>query len=567
MPNHGSQRPERPALKLSPRFGLAVSGVVLVAVAAICGNTQIEAAFGREPHSLSWGPLLFRLLLAVHGGALIAASFFPRENVLAPKTKLFDRPTLWILAVISVVALALRIPSLDSSLWLDEVLTMVHFARPSLATIVTSFPDQNQHMFFSLLAHLSIRIFGEHAWALRVPSVMFGIASLWSLFLVGRRIVGRTEALLACGLMAVSYHHIWFSQNARGYIGLLFFTNLATWLWLECFDDNRWSNWLAYAISVALGFWIHMTMVFVAAAHALIWLIVWLRSGRDTGRLWRALIAYALCGTFVLQLHALSLPEFLRTGVGEFSPPSEWTSPLWVVRESLRSLKIGFAGGAVLVGGVVFLGAGWLDILRRYQRAGWAMVLPGVLGGGITLAMGHNLWPRFFFFSMGFALLIVIHGAMMAPEWLGSLLRLDRRYYAPAGYVLSGIIIAASIVTIPRVYALPKQDFTGARDFVERQRHAGDNVVSVGLASLVYSLYYAPSWSMAKTKEDLAAIDSNGAPTYVVYTLPVALKSANPDIWEVVQKDFDTVKIFPGTLGGGEVYVCRSRDHSASGLH
>jgi mannosyltransferase len=552
------------------RPALAVAGTVLAGVAAAWNSSRIEAAFGREPHALSWGPALFRLLLALHGLVLIAASFVPRAKT-APRrggaTEVFDRSTLWILGLISLVAIALRIPSLDSCLWLDEVLTMVHFARPPLATIFTSFPDQNQHMFFSLLAHLSIKAFGEHAWALRVPSVAFGVASLWSLFLVGRGIVGRTEALLACALMAVSYHHIWFSQNARGYIGLLFFTNLATWLWLRCFEDTRWSNWLAYALSVALGFWIHMTMVFVAAAHALIWLAVWLRTGRDAGEFRRAAGAYALCGTFILQLHALSLPEFLRTGVGEFSPPSEWTSPWWVVRESMRSLKIGFAGVAVLAGGVVFLAAGWLDILRRYARAGLAMVLPGVLGGGITLAMGHNLWPRFFFFSMGFALLIVIHGAMMLPGWVGSWFRLDRKYFAPVGYALSGIIIAASIFTIPRCYALPKQDFTGARDFVEQQRHSGDNVVSVGLASLAYSLYYAPSWSLAKTKDDLDSIDANGARTFLVYTLPVALKSANPDIWDAVQKDFETVRIFPGTLGGGEVYVCRSRDRAASGLH
>ena len=182
---------------------------------------------------------------------------------------------------------------------------------------MSSFPDQNQHMLYSLMAHISLSIFGEHVWALRVPSVLFGVASIWALFLLGRRLIGERPALLACALMTVSYHHIWFSQNARGYMGLLFFTLVATWLWLEAMDDDRWSTWVRYAVSIALGMWIHMTIVFVVAAHALIFLFVWLSSGRAPKRLGRAVAAYGLATTLSLQLIAIALPEFLRTGIGE----------------------------------------------------------------------------------------------------------------------------------------------------------------------------------------------------------------------------------------------------------
>ena len=192
---------------------------------------------------------------------------------------------------------------------------------------------------YSILAHASMQVFGEQAWALRLPSLFFGVASIWALFLLGRRVVGNTEALMACALMTVSYHHIWFSQNARGYMGLLLFTNLATWLWLEAMDHDSWTIRFAYAVSVTLGLWIHMTMLFVAATHALIFLLVWLKSGREPARLSKAAAAFALCGTMTLQVYALSLPEFLRTAAGEMSPPSEWTNPLWVVAESLRSLR------------------------------------------------------------------------------------------------------------------------------------------------------------------------------------------------------------------------------------
>ena len=41
------------------------------------------------------------------------------------------------------------------------------------------------------------------------------------------------HTLAAAGLLTVSYHHVWFSQNARAYTALLFFTLIATTLCLR----------------------------------------------------------------------------------------------------------------------------------------------------------------------------------------------------------------------------------------------------------------------------------------------------------------------------------------------
>jgi hypothetical protein len=160
---------------------------------------------------------------------------------------------------------------------------------------------------------------------------------------------------------------------------------------------------------------------------------------------------------------------------------------------------------------------------------------------------------------MGFGLLIVIHGAMQLPRLLLGPLPLGRNWQVSSGYALAALIVIASITTIPRCYALPKQDFTGARDFVERQRGSGDAVVVVGLAAHAYSEYYAPQWAVAQTPGELAMLRQDRQRTYVIYTLPVELRAAHPDLWKIMESDFDTVKVFPGTLGGGEVYVCRDR--------
>jgi hypothetical protein len=489
------------------------------------------------------------------------------------------------LSVLSLVALALRLWELNTDLWYDELISLLDFIRPPLGEIVTSFSSQNQHMLYSILAHGSIAIFGESAAAVRLPSVLFGVASIWALFLLGRRLIGVRESLLACAVMTVSYHHIWFSQNARGYMGLLFFTILATWLLLDALEHNTWRVWIGYAVAVSLGMWLHMTMAFVVAAHCLLYfgqlLLTRIRgrasqndateidSNSVTRFSWKAVASWVLCVTVTLQLHALALPEFLGSALHQESLPSEWSSPWWVVIESLRSLKIGFSGILVVAGGVALVGTGYLSILRRNVFAGLALALPALLGATTMLVLGHYIWPRFFFFSMGFAILIAVHGAFTLPALILNLkLRGDlpaRRHLGEvAGLIVASLLIAASVVTLPRLYALPKQDFSGARNWVERSRAPEDKVVAVGLAGVAYSRYFAPKWSVAQTQDELDTIRSGRSDVWLVYILPPQLKAYRAEIWKTIQNDFETVEVFPGTLGGGGVYVCRQRTASHS---
>jgi mannosyltransferase len=555
---------------------LAACGAALVCAAVVVSNTAIERALARPQGSLLWGTTLFRVLLAIHGLVLLGVGWWSARKLSIPRVQSAGtgRRTEWkpwiVLLLLTTVALALRLWHLGSCLWFDEVITLLDFVRPPLRTIVTSFDSQNQHMLFSVLAHLSIRVFGDHGWALRLPSVLFGVASLWALFLLGRRVIGTTEALLACTLMTVSYHHIWFSQNARGYMGLLLFATLATWLWLEALSRPGFRWWMLYAIASFLGFWIHLTMVFVLAAHGLVYLIDVLRRARtgfsDRALIWKPLAAWALCASLTLQFYSLALPQFLRSAVQEgVATRSVWTNPLWWIQEALRGLQVGWSGALVVVCGGVLAAAGWASICRRNWRAALGMVAPGVLGGATMLALSHPLWPRFFLFSLGFALLIVVRGAMVLPEIVLKPLKTSEAVVRSLGLAFTGLMIVASILTLPRYYAIPKQDFTGARDFVEHHRSPTEPVIAVGLAGPAYSRYFAPTWLSAETRPEFDTLRSQHSAFWLVYTIPDQIKSLDPLFWREIQEDFKVVQVFPGSLGGGNVFVCQpGRSQSAA---
>ncbi len=69
---------------------------------------------------------------------------------------------------------------------------------------------------------LCVAIFGAQEWAIRLPSVIFGTATIPAIYWVSRQALSRRASLCVALLLAVSYHHIFFSQNARGYTAYVF---------------------------------------------------------------------------------------------------------------------------------------------------------------------------------------------------------------------------------------------------------------------------------------------------------------------------------------------------------
>lgn len=560
---------------------LLFGGLLIAAAIAVSSANYSHILLGDNAKDLSWGAPLFRVMLLFHGLLLVGISLYRQKLIEKPAASIAitsENETIqtsslvWIsLIALSIIALVLRLLNLNSDLWVDEVLTLVDYARKPLGEILTSFPNQNQHMLFSVLARASFDIFGESAWALRLPSVLFGVGSIWAMFFLCRKLLGVKEGLLAAALMTVSYHHIWFSQNARGYMGLLFFTLLATWFWFEALESNKWRWWLAYSAAVILGMWIHMTMAFVVASHGLVYLVLYLfpKFSSDSNKFsferragFRPFAAWILSVTVTLQLYALALPEFLRVGLHEESKNSEWTNPLWVIKETLQNLSIGFAGIAVVLAGGAFVAFGWLSLFKKNRRAAVLMILPPIFAGTFMLALGHNLFPRFFFFAMGFGLLIVIHGLVELPKFAAGFigpLKDKKLIVSYAGTALVMLMILASITTVPRNYALPKQNFSGAKEYVESHRLPGDNIVAVSIAGMMYGNYFAPQWTVAQTGMDLENIQQKNGKLWLIYTLSPEIKAFHPDMWQMIEKDYEVIKVFPGTLNGGEIFVCQKR--------
>jgi len=67
-------------------------------------------------------------------------------------------------------------------------------------------------LIFFLVEHWSISLLGVNLWAVRLPSVLAGLATIFFTYLVGREISGRRTGLLAALILSFQSYHLWVSR-------------------------------------------------------------------------------------------------------------------------------------------------------------------------------------------------------------------------------------------------------------------------------------------------------------------------------------------------------------------
>lgn len=471
------------------------------------------------------------------------------------------------LVLLTAIAAGLRFYGLNSELWYDEIKTVLESVRPPLSATLTDFPSNNDHPFFSLLSHLSVAMFGEQPWTVRLPAALFGVASVPMLYLFGKDAAGRFEALLAAALLTFSYHHVAFSQSARGYSMLLFFTLLTSWLLLKAVRAPRSRLWLVYAVAATLGCYTHLTMIYVVASHGLIvganWLIE--QKGKfDLRPLFLPAIGFGLAAILTL---ALYFPLFsgVEAYVQEKSggTSTQIATPAWAVLAAIEGLSEGFGGliGAGLA--LALLALGFLSYAARTPMIAAMYVAPAPLVILSALILGHAVRPRFLFVLAGFALLMLVRGAAIAGRSVETGMSAAGVKSPDRSVALAAVAVIsiASAASLPRNYETPKQNFTSAIALIERNAATGERGYIIGnAAKIAFNDYYGRSYPVIETAADLEGIDGR---FLVALTFRDYVEKGAPEMWGALIGRCAEAASFPGTVAGGDVYVYQCAGASA----
>lgn len=462
------------------------------------------------------------------------------------------------LALAVVVATALRFVGGNDQLWYDEIVTLVDSVRKPLADIVTHFPSDNGHVFYSVLAHISIGLGGDTPLMLRLPAILFGIASVPLIYMMGTRITSRFEALAAAMLATVAAYHVWFSQNARGYTLLLVLTLLGTQLILDGLKTRSRKPWLLFALVSALGAYTHVSMILAVFGQAIAVALYLLANRRFTvEELKGPTIGFIGAAALTVLLYLPMLGDVAGFFGGQATTPKPPPAGFDIV-DLFRNLQFGLVGGGILiVGGTVCL-VGLVSYWRQSSLIPALFFIPPAMVHLATVLLDRPSRPRFFFFIAGFLLLVGVRGVFVIIRFV--LDRLGKPWTAwekPARWAAVAAMTGLLVFDLGRTYGKPKMDYESALTFVDASRRPNDSVALAGIgADFVYTRFYNRNWPRLGSAEHLASL-RRSHDVLVVHTFERPLGSVDPALLDAIKTSCTEEREFAGTLQDGDIYVSR----------
>ena len=173
------------------------------------------------------------------------------------------------IALILTAGLILRFFKLDQSLWLDEAIGALAVRDLSYREIFTSFLVVDNHPpLYYLLLKFWTTVFGYSEISLRMPSVIFGLGTIYMTYLLGKKLFNSEKgSLVSTILLSTSQFHVYYSQEARMYSMVAFFAVLAVYSFLHLFEDrSNFKYWLLFSSSITVMVFTDYMPVFLLPA-------------------------------------------------------------------------------------------------------------------------------------------------------------------------------------------------------------------------------------------------------------------------------------------------------------
>jgi hypothetical protein len=394
----------------------------------------------------------------------------------------------WLLAALTLLALALRVTSLSRSLFTDETYSLA-LAQRSFGHMLALFGYEANGTPYSIVLWPLIRIFGTGVTLLRVPAVIAGTLSVPAMWWAARRFTSPAAAVLAAALLAINPMAIWYSQEARAYAFVVLAACLAFGALpraLERGGERR--AWIGYVAAMTV---LAYSEIFAAPlalpAQAL---IAW-RAGREGFRRWLlSLLAVFVC---CIPLLAAAVVSRGRRDALYWLPKTDRA----LITLAVQEFTAGFSGltavrWATLAAAVALVGAA-LWILRRSRATG--------AGGTLAMALCWGLFPAAALLAVSFVepvfwpryVILSLPGLCLALA-LGA----ERLWHARGGIAavtacVAVLVIAAGVADAhQRTYL--QEDWPPIAAWLRSERAAGQPIV-IDNATVLPSLgYYDPAF-------------------------------------------------------------------------
>ena len=157
-------------------------------------------------------------------------------------------------------------------MWLDEAASYGYIQDTLVATYSKSVAAMQAPLHMIILHFMTF--FSSSEFSLRLPSVIFGVLTIPVTYLLGERLFGKEEGIVGAFLLSISMMHLWYSQEARTYTQMVFFSVLSLYLFYISINTNSKRNWVMYVISSSLAFYSHYYAVFALIPEGVYYILM-----------------------------------------------------------------------------------------------------------------------------------------------------------------------------------------------------------------------------------------------------------------------------------------------------
>ncbi len=222
-----------------------------------------------------------------------------------------SRGELAALGLLAAAALALRLVHITRfELFVDEAATW-WFARLAAAGRIAEQMtlEPTPPLYYALVGTV-MRLFGESDLVMRLPSAVFGAATIPAVFVLGRYLFNRRVGWIAALVLSIHPLHVFYSREARVYTLLLLLVVLLLWTLLQALrtDHIRW--WIATGGLLATITYCHFYGLFLLLTVGVAVLLL----THDRRARWRGVVTVALAAAAFSPYLVATLPHLRQSG-------------------------------------------------------------------------------------------------------------------------------------------------------------------------------------------------------------------------------------------------------------
>jgi 4-amino-4-deoxy-L-arabinose transferase-like glycosyltransferase len=265
--------------------------------------------------------------------ALGAAVPLVREAIRAP----WALPSRWLrvargrtaahlaLTVVLVACAFVRLHRVGLQPWEDDELSS---AQAILGIADTGVPQYSPDVYYTrsplyhYLAAACVRLLGHNIWALRLPSIVFAVATAWLIAHVGARLLGsRWTGLVAAALYAFHPYAIFVGHFVRFYQQQQFFTLLTAYFFCRGFVGGQQPRARLLAVGAFLASCLSQELSVVMVVPLAVAYVLFAEKAdrRSSRHLW----VFALCAVVVFALDYVVVLTATQTKLDGISPNVE----------------------------------------------------------------------------------------------------------------------------------------------------------------------------------------------------------------------------------------------------